>query len=147
MVTITDANGCNYQNTADLIAPPILSLSTAVTSNYNGADISCFGLDDGSASVTSSGGVQPHDILWDNSATSQNISNLSAGTYFVTITDKNGCISGPAVVTLNDPAALSVGLNIRDSLSYNVSCFGFCDGDAILDVCGECEGTENEAKY
>ena len=27
VVTITDANGCNYQNTADLIAPPILSLS------------------------------------------------------------------------------------------------------------------------
>jgi gliding motility-associated-like protein len=127
VVTVTDANGCNYQNTVDLIAPPILSLSTVVTSNYNGADISCNGIDDGSASVTSSGGVQPHDILWNNSSTSQNISNLSAGTYSVTITDKNGCAQS-AVVTLNDPAALSVGLNIRDSLSYNVSCFGICDG-------------------
>ena len=94
--------------------------------------------------------MQPHDILWDNSAnsaTSQNISNLLAGTYSVTITDKNGCISGPVVVTLNDPAVLSVGLNIRDSLSYNVSCFGICDGWALATPIGGTTGISGDYFY
>ena len=130
MVTITDANGCNYYNTDDLIEPPILSLSTAISSDFYGANISCFGASDGEVTVSTSGGVQPYDILWSNMSTNATISNLVAGTYTATITDENGCIK-TADITLVNPPLLEVDLDVRDSLTFNVSCFGICDGWAL----------------
>ena len=127
VVSITDANNCPYTNSAILTEPTQLVVSPSVNTNYNGADISCAGYNDGEASVSTIGGVQPYDIMWSNSETTNSISDLIAGIYTVTITDENGCIES-ADVTLNNPSALVVGLNIRDSLSYNVSCFGICDG-------------------
>ena len=126
-VTITDANNCTYTKSANLTEPAQVVVSPVVSTNYNGADISCFGDSDGGATVNSTGGVQPYDIMWNTSETTNSIFGLNAGTYTVTITDENGCIES-ADVELFDPPALVVGLNIRDSLSYNVSCFGICDG-------------------
>jgi gliding motility-associated-like protein len=126
-VTITDANNCTYTKSANLTEPAQVVVSPVVSTNYNGADISCFGESDGGATVNSTGGVQPYDIMWNTSETTNSIFGLNAGTYTVTITDENGCIES-ADVELFDPPVLVVGLNIRDSLSYNVSCFGICDG-------------------
>jgi gliding motility-associated-like protein len=127
-VTITDANNCTYTDVATITEPTQLLVFPVVSSDYNGAHISCTGYSDGEAIITPSGGVQPYTVFWgNNSSTANTISNLSAGNYYVTITDDNGCIDTGSV-DLIDPPVLLVGLNIRDSLSYNVSCFGICDG-------------------
>ncbi|MBC8266636.1 MAG: gliding motility-associated C-terminal domain-containing protein, partial [Flavobacteriales bacterium] len=126
-VTITDDNGCDYTELTNITQPAQVAVTPVVSTNYNGADISCFGASDGAAIVTSIGGVQPYDISWSTSETTNSISSLSAGTYTVTITDENGCIESEDV-ELEDPPVLVLDLNVRDSLSYNVSCFGICDG-------------------
>ncbi len=49
------------------------------------------GNSDGQATVTAAGGTPPLSYSWNTGETTQTISNLSAGTYSVTITDANGC--------------------------------------------------------
>src|SRR5690606_13083290 len=47
--------------------------------------------ENGSISVTASGGTEPYTYLWSNGATTQSITDLAAGSYTVTVTDANGC--------------------------------------------------------
>lgn len=57
------------------------------------SDESCMDADDGSIQLTLSGGSAPYSILWDNGAMTEDISDLSPGTYIVVVTDSNGCSS------------------------------------------------------
>src|SRR5690606_39357106 len=83
-VTVTDANGCTFNTSVTLTEPTPLSATTAVTTNYNGQDISCFGAADGSASVTPTGATPTYTYSWSNGSTSATPSGLSVGTYNVT---------------------------------------------------------------
>ncbi|MFN4257627.1 MAG: SprB repeat-containing protein, partial [Saprospiraceae bacterium] len=56
-VTVTDANGCTTTNTITVTEPTPLTSTTAVTSDYNGQDVSCNGASDGAVSVTPAGGT------------------------------------------------------------------------------------------
>ena len=118
----------------------------STTVDYNGANISCFGGSDGAITISNSGGVQPYDILWSNNTTNTTISNLIAGTYTATITDENGCIK-TSNITLVDPPLLEVDLDIRDSLTFNVSCFGICDGWALASPNGGTLGLMGDYSY
>ncbi|MBU0489424.1 MAG: T9SS type A sorting domain-containing protein [Bacteroidetes bacterium] len=51
----------------------------------------CDGSATGSAIVTPSGGTSPYNFLWSNAETTDEISNLAAGTYYISITDANNC--------------------------------------------------------
>ncbi|MGD0712384.1 MAG: T9SS type A sorting domain-containing protein [Bacteroidales bacterium] len=57
-------------------------LTAVVTNTTSGDSV-------GAVTLTVSGGVPPYTYFWSNAATTQNISGLSAGTYTVTVTDKN----------------------------------------------------------
>lgn len=70
-------------------------------------NVSCNGGNDGSATVSGSGGVPPYTFLWSNGEATQTATNLSAGIYTVTVTDAvfdaNGC-----TVTITEPTYLTV---------------------------------------
>ncbi|MEN0002544.1 MAG: T9SS type A sorting domain-containing protein [Bacteroidota bacterium] len=53
--------------------------------------VSAEGASDGSVEVSPSSGVGPYTFEWSTGDTEQSISDLSLGTYTVTITDSNGC--------------------------------------------------------
>ncbi|OOG68575.1 gliding motility-associated C-terminal domain-containing protein [Flavobacterium sp. A45] len=86
-VTVTDKLG--YKTTCNVtIGQPQAALSaTAVIINNN----NCIGCSNGSIDLTVSGGTAPYTFLWSNGATTEDISNLSNGTYSVEITDSKGC--------------------------------------------------------
>jgi hypothetical protein len=48
-------------------------------------------LNNGSVNLSLEGGVKPYTYTWSNGASTQNITNLPAGTYLVTVTDALGC--------------------------------------------------------
>ena len=81
----TDANGCTRKNTVFIAQPALLWISMSKT------DVSINGGSDGTCTATPAGGNAPYLYLWDNGATTSNISGLVAGTYTCTVTDSNGC--------------------------------------------------------
>jgi len=102
MVTIVDANGC-LQN----VNVPINSSST-LTETINSTNETCFAQCNGAATVTASGGTAPITYNWlSPSSTSQTLSSLCAGTYFVQMTDALGCIRN-ASVTISSASDLTV---------------------------------------
>jgi hypothetical protein len=92
-VVVTDNLGCTVSGSATITQPaaPILLQETHV-------NVLCFGNNTGSIDVTVSGGTLPYTYLWSNGATTQDLSNLIAGTYSITVTDANGCISVMSIV-------------------------------------------------
>lgn len=83
---LTDTNGSTASLSNIVISEPSLLTATA-----DGINNLCFGQANGTAFVVADGGTTPYAYLWNNGATTDEISNLSAGTYSVTVTDANGC--------------------------------------------------------
>jgi hypothetical protein len=71
-------------------------------------DVSCHGGNDGSLTVTPTGGLPPFDYLWSNGDTNATASNLSAGFYSVQVTDNYGLVSTPSDEVI-EPDAIVFG--------------------------------------
>jgi hypothetical protein len=129
-VTVTDFKGCQVISQVTLVDPQPVSASVIATSSYgpSGTNISCFGLSNGSASVTALGGSGAYSYSWSGSgANASSVSNLTAGLQTVTVSDANGC-TAESSVTLSEPALLSADIQ----LVQEVSCTN--DDDGILTV-------------
>ncbi|MGK0390618.1 MAG: gliding motility-associated-like protein, partial [Maribacter sp.] len=105
-VTITDDNNC--EATAEVMITEPLPLSLVIS----GTDISCANGDDGTATVVASDGTGAYTYLWSNSPLGQiaAITNLTVGTYTVTVTDDNDC-EATATIILIEPIAMIVVAN------------------------------------
>ena len=97
-VTITDNNGCK------VVASILMNEPSAINVNVSSTNPSCSGYSNGSASVSVNGGTSPYTYMWNTSPIqfTQTVSNLTAGSYLVSITDANGC-SSSATVSIVDP--------------------------------------------
>jgi gliding motility-associated-like protein len=125
-VTITDANSCTYVYSSS-IQQPIAVLSTT----YLVQDVACFGGATGIINSLPIGGTAPYTYSWSNGLTSANLSNVSAGTYTLTITDANGCtFSQP--VTVSQPIAAVAATNT----TTNINCHGDLTGTINVTVSG-----------
>ena len=111
-ITITDDNGCSADSTIDIIQPNALTASHTID-----AQVSCFGLSDGQATVTPSGGTNPYTYLWDDPAaqTTPTATGLAAGTYNCTITD-NGAKSWN--LNYNEDFNAAIGAEWDDNSTY-----------------------------
>lgn len=124
-VQVTDATGCS--NTFSISVPA----SGGVTSSgLVATDVTCFGANDGSASVSPVGGILPYSYLWiPGGQTTSSISGLSAGTYFVQIADSAGCVFTDSVI-IAAPTQI-----IANQTITNTDC-GFCTGQITLNPAG-----------
>jgi len=122
-LNITDANTCSVFTLDTTIVEPIEIVISAVSeSDYNGFGISCNGATDGFIEVDVSGGTGPLTISWAGPAgfTSgdEDIVDLAAGDYDLTVTDSIGCVETYSV-TLSEPQVLSITYNVTDALCPN----------------------------
>jgi large repetitive protein len=121
-VQVTDNGGCSSSISVTLSQP------TAITATQN-STASCSNMSNGSASVTASGGTTPYTYLWaSNNSTSSTLSNVSAGTYSVTITDATSC-SITSNVTVS-----SIQAPILSTTSTPISCNNGTDGSISTSV-------------
>jgi subtilisin-like proprotein convertase family protein len=123
-VTVTDDNGCTVTGSYTVNEPTAITVSGVVSN----AD--CNGNATGGVDITVSGGTPGYSYTWSNTATSQDISLVAAGTYTVTVQDNNAC-TVTASYTVTEPAAISVTHS-----SNNVSCFGLSDGSIDITTSG-----------
>ena len=100
--------------------------ATAVVSDYNGFGVSCPNGDDGSISLTLTGGTQPVTAMWSNNLSGFQLNGLAPGSYVVTLTDQAGCVFIDTFI-LNAPPALTIELEIKDP-----GCFGGRDGSVTI---------------
>lgn len=110
----------------------VVNLAQTPQVSASATDITCFGENDGTATVLTNGNTPPAttQISWSNQATTASIDNLSAGNYTVNITTEHGCTaSSPTMV--KEPAALNLIIDKTD-----VNCFDATDGTATANVSG-----------
>lgn len=130
-VEITDDSLCTVNDTITIIEP------SEILPNAQFTDITCNGLNDGTAISLPVGGVPPYTYNWTGPGgpyNTQSIGPLGPGQYIVTVTDTNGC-TGVDTVNITDPPALTVSAN-----ATNASCGAVCDGAATAIVNGGTPG-------
>ncbi|MFM1874574.1 MAG: hypothetical protein RL266_311, partial [Bacteroidota bacterium] len=141
--TATDASGnqatCSFDVT---ITPSELVLSISPSTVTCGANVSCNGATDGTATANVSGGCLPYSYAWSNGQTTQTATGLGAGTFTVTVTDTNGSTETESI-TLTEPNELVIdGFEISEYVGgAGVSCNGASDGeiDIVIDGGSTCE--------
>ncbi|MDD3741023.1 MAG: gliding motility-associated C-terminal domain-containing protein, partial [Bacteroidales bacterium] len=94
-LTVTDTNGCD--GTVLVVISQPEEMIAEIISQTN---VGCNGGNNGSATVSATGGTPPYQYIWDNPAHTPlaTANHLSAGTYNVTVTDANGCSSTTSVI-------------------------------------------------
>jgi hypothetical protein len=114
-VTITDNGGCKLTKNADVSdnGGPGVVVDSIIKSD-------CIGGKAGYIITHDTGGSGIYTFLWSNGATTQNISNLSGGTYNVTISDNGGCAGAATVnVPIVRPAGVSICMVTVDTNNLN----------------------------
>jgi hypothetical protein len=114
-VTITDGNGCTVSDCATLTAPDPINLTSSF--NPEVCDQS-----NGNVDLTLSGGTAPYTYSWNNGASTQDLNNLIAGTYCVTITDDNDCQVSECFV---------INATGNNSVSINPNNNSICPGETV----------------
>jgi len=128
IVTVTDSKGCSDTANITITQPTLLNASLASRTN-----VSCYGGNNGTATVAVTGGTSPYTYSWNTGTPQTTITatSLPAGTYIVTVTDTLGC-TDTALAVITQPTQINASL----SSSTNVSCFSTNTGAATVGVTG-----------
>lgn len=124
-VTVSDASGCIRIHQVYLFEP------TELSSSGTAAIHACPGESNGTAIFTGAfQGTPPYTFVWSNGATTNQINNLPAGVYPLTLTDANGC-------ALVDSAEVLQHIAPAFSATHeDISCAGAADGSVVLNISG-----------
>lgn len=151
-ITVTDPSGCQSDTS---IFVDLLVGQPDFDGPFNIVDISCFGADDGSATVENvNGGATPNpplELVWQGqggqvinepnfpSGNNSTQTNLEGGNWSVTVFDDNGCAYSQTF-TINEPNELIIDLQ-----SFGEpSCYGGSDGSININSNG---GTGNLSNF
>ena len=127
LLIVKDAKGCVMQS-----APVALPMPEGLRVSLQATQASCSNPSSGGIQSSVTGGTLPYTYQWSNGASTANLSNLTTGTFGLTVTDSKGC-SGSAA----DSARLSAAPALTiDGSSTAASCKGNTDGTATALVSG-----------
>jgi gliding motility-associated-like protein len=141
IVTVADPCGNSISMTI-----PLLFLPPLTVDSLNLTPISCFGLEEGTATVWISGGTPPYSYEWNTipTQTTATASSLSAGSYSVTITDAHNfqtiafanLIQPDSIVLIATPIHATCGIHngaIITTVSGGTLPYSFLWNDGIAD--------------
>lgn len=130
-LSIADAGGCPIAQTYPITEPAEIIITTDLKK-----DVRCFNAADGAIKITITGGTLNYNIAWTKNgtpfATTEDLSNLSPGTYVVTVSDANTCGPKTATFTITEPPILAVSLTNKS----DILCFGDTTGVINVAVVG-----------
>lgn len=125
-VTVSDGPSCS-----STFSIPLNNSNGPSGETISTSDVTCFNDCNGSASVSPIGGTLPYTYLWSpGGQTTNTLTNMCAGNYFLQVTDSNSCIRF-APVTINSPQPIQA-----NPFVVFTSCTGVCDGTIVLNTSG-----------
>ncbi|MCE2846925.1 MAG: gliding motility-associated C-terminal domain-containing protein [Sphingobacteriales bacterium] len=116
---VTDLNGCSESISVTISEPAALVASSSAQVNA-----SCFGNNDGSVTISASGGVAPY-------SGEGTFTQLNAGSYTYVVSDANGCTREVSVSITEPQASLQIA-----STQTDILCFGDLTGIVDVSVSG-----------
>ncbi|MEM1214226.1 MAG: choice-of-anchor L domain-containing protein [Bacteroidota bacterium] len=123
-LTVTDANMCTDVVSVTINEPSALALTTNIT------NVICAGEITGAVDLSVSGGTGPYTYAWNGGSTSEDLNQLGAGDYVVTVTDQQNCST-----TLTSTVAQASELNVAAAVSA-ATCAGSPTGSILPTVTG-----------
>lgn len=127
----TFSDGC-ASTTVTMSTVPASVFVKSISLYAGNFNISCNGKNDGAVTVSADGGCLPYSYVWSNGQTNPTATNLTAGTYSVTVTDANGNKSNISV-SLTEPTKLLSDISSPYVVSkYNTSCK--IEGDGTISL-------------
>ena len=96
-------------------------------SDYNGYGICCYGGNSGFIDITVTGGTGNYSYIWSNGEITEDLSDVGAGAYLVTVTDENDC-EGSIEIIITEPELMEISEIHSNYNGYGVSCHGATDG-------------------
>lgn len=132
-VTVIDGNGCSDVGTLVIAPPPAIQPNIQITSDFNGAAITCPGAADGAMEAFPVNGFGNYAYLWGHGPITKEITGLGQGTYTVTVTDDFGCAVTSAL-DINDPATMQLNFTKTSYNGSDLTCRDAADGEIQLDV-------------
>ncbi len=129
-VIVSDGNGCQAS-----AGPITITTNTAINSTFILTNITCNGLNNGAIQTTISGGTPNYTYSWTGplgfSSPNEDISDLLAGVYQLTVSDALGCIEVMPPQTVSEPPLITATV-----ARVNVDCFGAANGSINLSPAG-----------
>lgn len=114
-----------------LFSAQLIYAQCNLQASVNASPTNCYDASDGLASVVASGGTTPYNYEWSNGANNNINLNLSAGTYYVTVTDAASCVLIDSAIVI-EPLPILVDV----SIDSQVICGGTATGSATATVNG-----------
>ena len=93
-------------------------------------NVSCFGGDDGTLTAIPSNGLAPYSYNWSNGGSTEVLSDLSAGSYQLTLVDANSCVAS-GIQEITQPTEMLISETITEA-----KCPESTDGELVLSVSG-----------
>jgi hypothetical protein len=85
--------------------------------NYTVTNVTTYGGSDGAISITVADGTTPYQYIWNTGATTQNLLNIPAGSYMLTVTDSTGCLITGSIQVTQPPPPTTQNINIPSGWS------------------------------
>jgi len=102
-----DANGCVYRDSTVITQPTLLKITLSSPTLFSGYNVSYYNGNDGLIDLTVTGGITPYSYLWSNGSNTEDLLNITAGNYFVTVMDTNNCKASGSI-TITQPLNLEM---------------------------------------
>ena len=122
-VTVSDLNGCQFIET--YIVEPAGEPLVIDATNTVVIEPACFGENNGSIDLVVVGGIPGYTYNWDTNDDTEDITNLFAGSYTVTVTDMAGNTATQSFI-LNQPTQMNLTVDqiINESSNGNDGAIG-----------------------
>lgn len=121
-LTVTDSHDCS------VVASAVVAQPSLVTARVTSTHVVC-GVSAGSLMLNVFGGTSPYTYIWSNGSQADSQSDITEGSYTVTVTDANGC-SATSSTSVNITGALSVSITEVSP----ISCYGMSDAALMVET-------------
>ncbi|NNK80771.1 MAG: T9SS type B sorting domain-containing protein, partial [Flavobacteriales bacterium] len=127
---ITDALGCELDSIINIFEPDSL-----IIANVDNVQATCNGFDDGAIFLDIEGGMAEFSYSWIGpgsfTADTEDITDLIAGQYTLTVTDANDCVATQDI-NVDEPLPLNLTLDVIN----DAECENTLDGNIFITVTG-----------